>query len=86
MTTLANMVDEFDMFRQGRKRRWPRWTEMEKAYKIARAQLGAWKICTQNMCEKCSKPFKSEKKMPKIAQKRQTTLKNAGKKQKLAHL
>ena len=38
---------------------------MEKAYKIVRAQLGAWKISTLNMCEKCSKPFKSEQKCSK---------------------
>ena len=42
---------------------------MEKANKIARAQLGAWKISTQNMCEKCSKPFKNEQKCQKLHKK-----------------
>ena len=33
------------------------------------AQLGAWKISTQNMCEKCSKPLKSEQKCQKLQKK-----------------
>ena len=44
-------------------------SEMEKAYKIAQAQLGAWKISTQNMCENCSKPFKSEQNCQKLHKK-----------------
>ena len=42
---------------------------MGKAYKIARAQLGAWKISTQNMCEKYSKPFKNDQKCQKLHKK-----------------
>ena len=56
-------------------------TEMEKTYNKARAHLGAWEISTQNMCKKCSKPFKSEQKCQKLHKKRQTTLKNGWKKQ-----
>ena len=56
--------------------------EMEKAYKIARGQFGAWKISTQNMCKKCSKPFRSEQKCQKLHTKRQTTLKNAWQKKR----
>ena len=44
-------------------------SEMEKAYKIAQAQLGAWKISTQNMCEKCSKLFKNQQKKQKLHKK-----------------
>ena len=43
-------------------------TEIEKVYKIAKAQLRAWKITTQNMCKKRPKLQKPPK-TPKVAQK-----------------
>ena len=41
--------------------------EMEKAYELALAQVRAWKISTQSMCQKRLKPCKKSK----IAQKKQ---------------
>ena len=44
-------------------------SEMEKAYKLALAQLPVWKICTQNMCKKRSKSCKNEIECQKVHKK-----------------
>ena len=49
---------------------------MEKAYKIARSQLGAWKISTQNMSKNVKNCTKKANNFEKCVKKQQ----------KLAHL
>ena len=41
---------------------------MEKAYKIALAQIRAWKVGTQNMCQKAQYGAKNEQKCQKNTQ------------------
>ena len=57
--------------------------EMEKAYKIAHTNLWVWKISTQNMCKKRSKPCKICKKYQKLKKRKEgkTFNKTRGKKQ-----